>query len=201
MRWWLAAVLAIAPLACGGDDPSADIRPVAIRAWGCALTDEVATGVVVGEGLVLTVGHVLRNAERVSADGREGAVVAVDRRLDAALIAVTTTGSAVAMAADVAVGPATIEGRPVFVRQLVTADVEEPRDDARYLRQALVVEAESGRGDSGAAVIALDGSLLGMVFASSTREPGVTYAVSAQELSPFVAAASAADEPVSLSCI
>ena len=29
-----------------------------------------------------------------------------------------------------------------------------------------------------------------MVFASSTREPDVTYAVSAQELSPFVAAAS-----------
>ena len=92
MRWWLAAVLALAPLACGGDDPAADIRPVAIHAWGCALTDEVATGVVVGEDLVLTVGHVLRNAERVSADGREGAVVAVDRRLDAALIAVTTTG-------------------------------------------------------------------------------------------------------------
>ena len=102
-----------------------------------------------GEGLVLTVGHVLRNAERVSADGREGTVVAVDHRLDAALIAVTTMGSAVAMAAGVAVGPAVIEGRPVYVRRLVTADVEEPRDATRYVRQALVVEAESGAATAG----------------------------------------------------
>ena len=201
MRWRLAAALAMLLLACRDDGPSADPPSVVIRAWGCALTDEVATGVVVGEDLVLTVGHVLRNAERVSVDGREGAVVAVDHRLDAALIAVTTTEAAVAIAADVAVGPAAIEGDQVFVRQLVTADVEEPRDATRYVRQALLVEAESGRGDSGAAVVALDGSLLGMVFASSTSEPGVTYAVSAEELAPFVASAGPTDEPVPLSCI
>ena len=94
MRRCLAAALTIALAACGDDGPAADTRSVAIRAWGCALTDEVATGVVVGHDLVLTVGHVLRGAERVSVDGREGAVVAVDRRLDAALIAVPTTASA-----------------------------------------------------------------------------------------------------------
>jgi S1-C subfamily serine protease len=201
MRWCLAAALAIALAACGDDGPPADSQSVAIRVSGCAVTDEVATGVVVGDDLVLTVGHVLRRAERVSVDGREGAVVAIDRRLDAALIAVPTTGSVVAIAADVAVGPATIEGSPVFVRQLVSADVEEPRDATRYVRQALVVEAESSRGDSGSPVVALDGSLLGMVFASSTRDPGVTYAVSAVELAPFVASATATDRPVRLSCI
>ena len=174
----------------------------AIRAWGCALTDEVATGVVVGRRASSSrSGTCCVSAERVSVDGREGAVVAVDRRLDAALIAVPTTGSAVAMAVDVNVGPATIEGSPVFVRQLVSADVEEPRDATRYVRQALVVEAESSRGDSGSPVVALDGSLLGMVFASSTRDPGVTYAVSAVELAPFVASASPTDEPMPLSCI
>ena len=201
MRRCLAAALTITLAACGDDGPAADTRSVAIRTWGCALTDEVATGVVVGHDLVLTVGHVLRRAERVSVDGREGAVVAVDRRLDAALIAVPTTGSVVAMAGDVDVGPATIEGSPVFVRQLVSADIEEPRDATRYVRQALVVEAQSSRGDSGSPVVALDGSLLGMVFASSTRDPGVTYAVSAVELAPFVASASPTDEPMPLSCI
>ena len=67
MRRCLAAALTIALAACGDDGPAADTRSVAIRAWGCALTDEVATGVVVGHDLVLTVGHVLRRAERLQA--------------------------------------------------------------------------------------------------------------------------------------
>ena len=181
MRWWLAAVLAArARWRAATTARQPDTRPVAIRAWGCAADRRSRHRGRRRRG-PRPHGRA-RAAQRRAASAStavEGAVVAVDRRLDAALIAVTTTGSAVAMAADVAVGPATIEGRPVFVRQLVTADVEEPRDATRYLRQALVVEAESRRGDSGAAVVAPDGSLLGMVFASSTRDPGVTYAVSA----------------------
>ena len=58
-----------------------------VRAGGCSLVDELAVGSVVGEGLVLTVAHVLRGASSVRVDGRAGDVVALDHRIDAALIA------------------------------------------------------------------------------------------------------------------
>ena len=74
------------------------------------------------------------------------------------------------------------------------------RDATRYERRALVLEADVTRGDSGAAVVGPDGSLLGMVFASSTRDAGVAYAVSAEELAPFVATATTDPDPVALSC-
>ena len=149
---------------------------------------------------MLTVGHVLREAERVTIDGVEGSVVAVDPRLDAAVIAVATTGMPLPMAAVVGTGPATIDGRPVTVTDVVVADVEEPRDATRYQRRALVLEADVTRGDSGAAVVGPDGSLMGMVFAVVDPDAGVAYAVSAEELAPFIAAATTDPDPVRLTC-
>ena len=171
-----------------------------MRASGCAAVDDVASGVVVADGHVLTVAHVVRGATAVTVDGSPGVVVAVDARIDAAVVAVATVGPPVDLADVVGVGPASIDGRPVAVRRVVVADVEEPRDATRYRRRALVLDADVGHGDSGAAVLGPDGALLGMVFASSRRTDDVAYAVTADELAPFVAAALADPTPSALRC-
>lgn len=197
-RWLLVATAGML-VGCGDDGPSV-VAPVEVRVSGCAASDDIAGGIVVADGHVLTVAHVLRDARAVTVDGRRGEVVALDHRLDAAVIAVATDRRPVALSPEVGPGPATVDGEPVTVRRVVVADVEEPRDDTRYTRGALVIEAETTRGDSGSGVVAPDGTLAGMVFASSTREERVAYAVTAAELAPFVETALTEPAPVPLSC-
>ena len=179
-----AAVLVLA--GCVDDGPPAVASDVEVRASGCSLVDDVSSGIVVADGIVLTAAHGLRGAVAVTADGVPGAVVAVDHRIDAAIVAVPTTGRPVAFAADVAPGRARIDGRPVVVERLVVAAVDEPRDDTTYRRRALVIDGDVASGDSGSGVFGTDGRLLGMVFATSTRRESVAYAVAASELQPFV---------------
>ena len=134
----------------------------------------------------------------MTVDGEPATVVALDHRIDAALLAAPTTGRPVAIATEVAPGPARIDGRPVVVERLVVASVEEPRDDATYRRRALVIDGDVRPGDSGSGVRHPDGQLIGMVFAASTRTDSVAYAVSASELQPFLDQQPATTEPVDL---
>ena len=127
---------------------------VEVRAAGCSLVDELSKGIVVADGRVLTAAHGLRGATAVTVDGEPATVVALDHRIDAALLAAPTTGRPVAIATEVAPGPARIDGRPVVVERLVVASVEEPRDDATYRRRALVIDGDVRPGDSGSGVSA-----------------------------------------------
>lgn len=187
IRAALATCLALmAIIGCGDDGPFQRPRSVAVRASGCSLADELATGLVVGDGLVLTVAHVLRRSTAVSVDDVPGTVVAIDPRIDAALIAADVRGPNVRFAGEPATGRATVAGQPVVVSRIVGANVEEPLDDTTYRRGALVLDAVVGRGDSGAPVAGPDGALLGMVFATSTTSDSRSYAVTADELAPFI---------------
>jgi S1-C subfamily serine protease len=196
VRWCTA--LTIGLTGCVDDGPASAPREVVVRASGCSLVDDLARGIVVADGYVLTVAHALRGARSVSVADAGGVVVATDPRVDAALIAAPIDGPAAKLADQVAVGPATLGGRPIEVVRTVHANVEEPRDDTTYRRQALVLRAEVARGQSGSAVIGPAGVLLGMVFAASNRTDDVSYAVSAVELGPFLAPAIGLTEPVGL---
>ncbi len=199
-RTAFAIVLALAAMAgCGDDGPRQALRSVSVRASGCSLTDELAAGFVVDDGTVLTVAHVLHRRSEVAVDGVSGEVVAIDHRIDAALIAVETSGPAATFADEPATGPVTVAGRAGVVSRVVDADVEEPRHDATYRRRALQLDAVVARGESGAPVVGPDGTLLGMVFAASTASDTRAYAITADELAPFVD--SAGDRPMAtLSC-
>lgn len=176
----------LAATGCADDGPRAVASDVEVRAAGCSLVDQLARGMVVSDGYVLTVAHVVRGASTVTVDGAPGVVVAVDPRIDAALIAVATHGPAAATAASVANRRASIAGRPVVVERLVVASIDEPSDGETYRRRALVLDGQVTHGDSGSGVFGPDGGLLGMVFAASTRDGSVAYAVAASELRPFI---------------
>ncbi len=190
-RWaaGVAAVIILASGGCGDDGAHPRPRTVEVRAGGCSLVDELAVGSVVGEGLVLTVAHVLRGASSVRVDGRRGDVVALDHRIDAALIAADLDAAPAEFADSPQPGAADLPDGPVRVTRVVDANVDEPRDDTTYQRHALVLDGDVVKGESGSPVVAPDGSMLGMVFATSTGQEHVAYAVSSTELAPFVATA------------
>jgi S1-C subfamily serine protease len=172
--------------ACADDGPPLVARDVSVRAAGCSLRDALARGIVVAPGAVLTVAHVARGATGITVDGAPGVVVAIDPRIDAALVRARTTTGPVVPAPSAAPGPAVLDGQPVTVERTVTADVEEPSDDTTYRRAALVVAGHVERGESGSPVLDPRGRLLGMVFAASRDADDVAYAVDVRELRAFV---------------
>jgi S1-C subfamily serine protease len=182
---------------CGDDGRHASPPAVRVRASGCSLVDELAIGSVVGDGLVLTVAHVLRGASAVTVDGEPGTVVAIDHRIDAALItADVLIAPRAAFDLSPRTGVASLPSGPAMVIDVVDADVDEPRDDTTYRRRALVIDAEIRRGDSGSTVVGPDGAVLGMVFATSTGRDHIAYAVASTELAAFVDGRRDAIEPV-----
>jgi S1-C subfamily serine protease len=209
------AVTALAAAALGtcGSDPAVAPAPTAlqVRAAGCSAVDTLATGAVVGPGLVLTVAHALHGADEVSVDGRPADVVALDDRVDAALLTVAsgTSGSTVPVAlADRADSGAarvvTVDGTTsTRVARVVQAEVEAggvsdaPTDSGFVPRRVLELPLQLESGDSGAPVVDRRARLIGMVFATS-REGARSYAVAVDELAPFIAGAHADGPPVDL---
>ena len=171
---------------CVDDGPHAVAPDVDVRAAGCSLVDRLASGIVVADGYVLTAAHVVRGASTVTVDGTPGVVVAVDPRIDGALIAVATSGPAAVATTSVATRRATIDAQAVVIERRVVASIDEPMDDETYRRRALVLDGRVAHGDSGSGVFGPDGGLLGMVFAVSTRQAAVAYAVASSELRPFI---------------
>jgi S1-C subfamily serine protease len=192
----LGAALFGAACAAGSESsPPAVARGLPVSASGCSTIDEIATGVAVGEGLVLTVAHVLRGATGVRVAGRQGRVVVFDRRADAAIVAVDDAGTIVPLATADRPSPVWIGLRAgvrrATIDRLLTADVDEPADGTAYRRHALELQVEVEGGDSGAPVLNAEGGLVGMVFARSQTASGRAYAVAADELRPLIVAARA----------
>lgn len=173
-----------------------------VRAIGLHRTG-LATGVLVGDELVLTVAHVLTGADRVFVESRPACLLVLDERRDAAILTVAgLRGSPVAMADDVEPGEARLirppdeRGRPrvvapVGVRREVTARVDEPGGEAVHERATLVLDSAVSPGDSGAPVLDGSGRLQGLVFATSRQRRHTSYAVAVEELAPLVSVAEA----------
>jgi S1-C subfamily serine protease len=201
-----AAALAVAALAataapsCGAADDgpvAASDRAREIRAAGCSGADELAAGMDIGDGLVLTVAHVLRGASTVAVDGDPATVLALDLRADAAVVSTARRLPVMPFAAG-ASGPASLVtdhgSRPVGVLGRVTVQIDEPRDATTYERAGLVLDRPVAPGDSGAGVVDAGGRLVGMVFATS-RERRRSYAVAGDELAAVVARGARAAQP------
>ena len=130
---------------------------------------EKATGFVAGDGLVMTVAHVLGD-EPVTVDGRPATVARLDRDLDLALLRVPGVRGEPAR---IGGGGATrLLGRPAPIVRRIRASV-----DGGPRRPALEIRADVEVGDSGAPLVTPTGRVAGVVFARSRTRPGVAYAV------------------------
>ena len=128
-----------------------------------------AMGFVAGDGLVVTVAHVVGSRDHRRRPSRP--VVRVDRRNDLALLRVAGPPRRAA-ARSVGGDGTTVLGRPAPIVRRISASVDGgPRLAALELRAEVVV------GDSGAPVIGADGRVAGVVFARSRTRADVAYAV------------------------
>ena len=133
-----------------------------------AVGHDRATGFVAGDGLVVTVAHVL--GPHITADGRPATVTRLDRRNDLALLRVPgVSGEAPRFGGG---EDTSLLGRPAPIVRRIRASV-----DGGPRRAALELRAEVAVGDSGAPVTTRGGRVAGVVFARSRTREDVAYAV------------------------
>jgi S1-C subfamily serine protease len=175
-----------AATAAGCGDEAADPRILRVSVPGDGRVPDVATGVVAGDGRVLTVAHVLGRARSATVLGRPAAVVRIDRSADLALLSVPGSHAAPLRFSEAAGAVAVRvlrDGRPRTlrgtVRRRVVARVRDAPTDRPQVRPAIELAVGVAPGDSGAPVLDRDGRLLGLVFAQAGDRDGTAWAVDA----------------------
>ena len=190
-RRWASPVVACAVVAggCGGAvgapaPPAPQVLRVSVA--GDGLVPEVATGVAVGDGRVLTVAHALSAGRAVTVGGRRARVLRADRRFDLAVLAVPGlrapavrvggAGAPVRLGVIRGGHPVMLAGR---VRRRVLVYWRDQPGDLPRDRPGLELAARVDPGDSGAPVLDRSGRLLGVLYARSGDDDGTAWAVAA----------------------
>lgn len=179
-------------------------RAAIVRVTGTA---RECSSTVSGTGFVYATHYVLTNAHVVAgvpeptvqvSNSRPmlaAQVVVFDPKLDAAVLFVPDLDSAaLAFAPNVPESgdPAVVAGfpgggrftaQPVRIRATVTAHGEDIYGDAGVAREVYSFRGDIAAGDSGAPLLALDGSVYGMVFGAGIANESTGYAITAGELS------------------
>lgn len=202
----MGAALVVA--ACGADDPIGDPADAAIgiRATGCGLADRLGTGAIIADddrAVIVTSAHTVAGAETVTAELGNG-------RTAVEVLVLDTERDIAVLSAPAWIGPARRLGTPraddeaslavwtpdepvavvdTTITRLLRVTIEDIYLQDEHERRAFEISADIVPGDSGAPIVAADGSVLGIVYARSRSRDGVAFAVSALELAPVVAGA------------
>ena len=194
----LAVLTGLALAACADDGPTAPgagpgpVAIVAVAALACdrPLPSE-GVGVVVGDGIVVTAGHVVEGARReVTVDGLPATVAVVDARTDVAVLRADVRGrveltDAPSGRLTVATPSGAIDVELVRTGRLI---VDDSTDRARYERRVHTVSPDVPAGTSGAALV--DGnSLVAGIVVLANRKDHTSYVVTADELRAVLASA------------
>lgn len=201
---------AVVAVACGSGIAATNVddRPTEIRAWGCrGAVPSVGSGTAVDAETVLTVAHVVAGADSITVTDARGAdheatVAAIDTELDLAVLDVPgldVTGVELASlgAGDrgTASGLGTGGEFAWTVERTVVIRFADIYDRGVHDRAGYELEATVERGDSGAGLFAKDGSLGGVVFAASRRDPGRAWATDIAAAADILAVAAQVDSP------
>lgn len=172
-------------------------RSVRLEIAGCGLApDRVGSGIAVADGLVVTVAHLVAEAETVRVRTGLGAVeapiVAIDLKRDLALLHVEGArfpdlATAEAKVGDTGqiVGGVTATSIGYTVEGRVALTIEEVLGTSRHRRLGYELLAETGEGDSGAGAYDLQGRLVGVVFATG-RNGESTWLTASSEMTDFL---------------
>ena len=171
------------------------------------------SGFVIGQDLIMTNAHVVAGVEnptlRVKGKGKafEGIVVYFDSARDVAIIKTKDfpsvalriiepliRGNTAVVAGFPGGGPLTLI--PARVRSVSESNGTDIYGEAPVTREIYAISADIKQGDSGAPMFALDGTVAGLVFASSASDDATGYALTAKEFMVGVEIASAATQAV-----
>ena len=165
--------------------------------------DAQGSGVLIGDGLVLTSAHTLAGAEgglqvrRPQGEPSPATLVGFDPNRDLALLtAPALAGTAAEFAAATVetsgvIGTVDVDGflelLAYSVDRLVTANSGDIYDEGEVVRSAIQLKAATLPGDSGGAVFDESNRVVGIVFAQSRGDAPVAYAVTTEEVEAFLA--------------
>lgn len=172
------------------------------------------SGVVVAPGRVVTNAHVVaavKNPKVQLADGAaryDATVVLFDPVVDLAVLSVPTLkapaiplGKDLDRSADAVVAGYPLNGPyvvvPARIRSTLNAVGEDIYGRAGAERQVYSLYATVRQGNSGGPLLAVDGSLSGIVFAQSLDDRDTGYALTLAEIRPLLTKGVAATQPVS----
>jgi S1-C subfamily serine protease len=173
----------------------------------CAETS-LGSGVVVGPEQVATNAHVVTGAGRITVrphgQGSRGAqLVYMDPATDLAILrvpglsaAVPRWATSVERGVEAAVAGYPGGGRLTVRGARVRGEATIPEEGASGLREVIVFAGLVQPGNSGGALLDLDGRVLGLVFANSSVDARTGFALSPSEVLPVVRATRSATEQV-----
>ncbi|MHB0928689.1 MAG: MarP family serine protease [Candidatus Nanopelagicales bacterium] len=157
------------------------------------------TGFVYAPNRIITNAHVVAGATRVTVTANNSStpypaeVVFFDPRLDVAVLDVPAlhggelsfggpgrTGETAAIPGYTGGDP--LSPDPARIADVILARGHDIYGGSRVDREIFVLRAHVAAGDSGAPVVAADGSVLGMVFAAATDQKDVGYALTADAI-------------------
>ena len=162
----------------------------------------MSAGFVVRPGVVMTVAHAVREATKVSVDGQVAEVVAIDDRMDAALLRWPGGPDRQVVFAPPSVGAAVgvlrwshdrVQRIDAMITTVAPIDYSDLRLHTEYLRDGVLIDHESRPGDSGAPVVDGDGSVVGMLFASRVGDTAQGFALASSEMQALIAAGPSAN--------
>jgi S1-C subfamily serine protease len=193
-----------------GLDPAIHARivksTVKVEGEACRRIQE-GSGFTAGPDLVVTNAHVVageRAPKVVTPDGRSlpANVVTFDPNRDIALLRVANLRQAPIPLGDGKVGQkgavyghpngGPLQAAPAAISSRLTARGRDIYDRAPTRRTIFVLAANLRQGFSGGAVIDRSGAAVGVAFAIAPDKPGVSYALTDDELRPVLAAAGTA---------
>ncbi len=210
------AMVALALAACGDDtdaplagdvDVDLDIEQAAlasavdVRATGCRTEDVRGAGAVIDGGFVLTAAHVVSGAATITVRAVDSSaavvasVVAFDPVNDLALLA---TESVVAAPLALAAMPMTGDGvvvlfrddsavvRPATIVKPVIVHILDIFHEHEIDRPGYIVTIDIDPGDSGAVLVAADGTAAGVLYAVSRADPERSFATDASAFAALV---------------
>jgi S1-C subfamily serine protease len=181
---------------------AADESTVKVAGEACGRIQE-GSGFVAAEGVVVTNAHVVAGVadpQVLNEDGAsQSAVTALfDPDLDVAVLRVGTTpgpvldlvNSLVDRGAKGAVigypGGGELTGRRAAVRRSLEARGRDIYSDETVVREVYELQAVVRRGNSGGPFVLVNGQVAGVIFAASTTDPGIGYAITSREVLPLL---------------
>lgn len=193
---------------------AADQSTVRIVVPACGGT-QLGSGWVAASSTVVTNAHVVSGGDEVTvqdgAGDHPGEVVVFNPKTDVAIVHVDgvagppldlETATQERGRPGVTIGfPGTAQGQQVWHRAAVQARYEATGRDiygrAEAEREVYEIRSRVRQGDSGGPFVLSDGSVAGVIFAASTTDQDIGYALTGAEISDEVARGSNRTEPVS----
>lgn len=185
---------------------AAGASTVRVSGFGCGGI-QTGSGFVAAPGLVVTNAHVIAGIGQPIVEDRNGSHRAVpvlfDPQLDIAVLRTTNLsgGPLPILRADVARGQGGavlgfpggggFTGGPAAVLREFSAIGRDIYGRSITRRNVYQLQASVRQGNSGGPFVREDGTVLGMVFAASTSDPSIGYALTSVEVAPRVDEASA----------